>query len=231
MNERKLIRVSGSASLRMEPDFTIITVVYDETFGSNKEAYESSLSLKKKIQELLSLMSIPFDAIIRNENNISEKFESKYDENDHYIGNECKGYSLKQFFAIKIKYSEDLTHELSSSLYNICENFDITYKHTIDDLHSREMEALKNAVLEAKNQAGIIASSLGYSSIELHLIERSSAFSSIELPQGDGALYAKRNELKAKLLNGGKITLSSSDERQNEIKISQTVNSEWFVCE
>lgn len=239
--EKKIIKVFGKATLELKPEVTIITLNYSDTFDTHESALSFSKNLHNKIEEIVSNQGFLQYSISQAKCAVTPKNITIFDENHNYIGVKTNGFNLNSVYKVKFQYNENLLNSFLMALLNISEQIEISLKHSVEDLRSVQMKVLSNAVIDAKEQAEVIAKSCGFQTVELHSVSKitDSNALSITIPEGklvggeSLTLEEKRNSLKSKLLSGEKISIKRSQDLDNsdDIYIIQSVETEWYIQE
>jgi hypothetical protein len=237
--EKKIIKVFGVASLELKPEVTIITLNYSDTFDTHESALSYSKGLHIKIEEIVSNLGFSQYSISQAKCAVTPKNITIFDENHNYIGVKTNGFNLNLVYKVKFQYAEDLVNSFLVALLNISDKIEVSLKHSVEDLRTVQMEVLSNAVVDAKEQAEVIAKSCGFQMVELHSVSKISDSNalSITLPEpklagGDSlTLEEKRNSLKRRLLSGEKICIKRNQDLENsdDIYIVQSVDTEWYI--
>lgn len=160
MAQANIIKVSGSATIKVAPDTMRIRIEVNSHFASNEAAYEQAKF--NSLQVLASLKNVGLDETLAKTINfdISEDSKPIY-EKGRWTGYKKNGYDLNQLFYIDLPTGNKEANAIVKYCTENVPYAEIKLDSYISEPRKHKLEAISLAVKDAKEKAEIIATSLG----------------------------------------------------------------------
>ena len=189
-----VIKTKGKAEHSYECDLMMVTICFQE---SGEEAASISKSVmencEKFIDELLDFSKLTLKDIHIDEDDVSE----------HRYSNETANYA-KRTICIKTSYDMKLVNLIRQHLNDGAYHYNILLQYDYSRANELHAEMVKEALLEAKHQAELIADSLG---LEVDCLEKA---------EEQGAKY----EVKYTSSGEGNLTIKGKAEGTTRVTAS-----------
>lgn len=162
MAKANIIKVTGSATLKVAPDTMRIRIEINNHFASNEAAYEQAKT--NSLQVIASLKNVGLDETLAKTVNfdISEDSKPIY-EKGRWTGYKKNGYDLSQLFYIDLTIGNKEANAIVKYCTENVPYAEIKLDQFISEPRIHKLEAISLAVKDAKEKAEIIATSLGCS--------------------------------------------------------------------
>ena len=160
MDKLPVIKVFGSAMLKVAPDYNRIIIKVNHTFADNDEAYE--VAKKNNLFILAALDEAGLDGSLLKTKcfDISENSKPVY-EKGRWMGYQKNGYILEQQLYIDLPIENKRLNKINKAIAENVPYVEIELKTFLSNPHEHRMKALSLAVLDAKEKAGVMAATLG----------------------------------------------------------------------
>ena len=203
-----VIKTKGKAEHSYECDLMMVTICFQE---SGEEAASISKSVmencEKFIDELLGFSKLTLKDIHIDEDDVSE----------HRYSNETANYA-KRTICIKTSYDMKLVNLIRQHLNDGAYHYNILLQYDYSRANELHAEMVKEALLEAKHQAELIADSLG---LEVDCLEKA---------EEQGGRYSEFMECERERGIVDYSRYSLSDGISGKLKsMSVEVHAEWRV--
>lgn len=160
VTEKNIISMSGSVALKVQPDLTRINIKIQEVFKSTEQAYAEGKTNLSSISDSLEKLGLESDLAKTKVFNISEHKKSRYNKGN-YDGEEKDGYSLYQVVYIVMNRDNDLINSVISSIQQNIPNAEIDLDSLLSNYSKHKLEAMRLAVLDAKEKAETLVNAIG----------------------------------------------------------------------
>ena len=170
MEKQSVIKVSGAAMLKVAPDYNSIKIEVKREFPTNDEAYEAAK--QNSLAVIAALESVGLDGSLAKTArfDISERKEPIY-KNGHIVGYEKVEYILNQTFVIELPTDNVRINEICVAITESMPDAEIKLHSFLSNPHAYKMEVLSIAVMDAREKAEVIATTLGCTLGEILEIE------------------------------------------------------------
>ena len=155
-----IIKVSGSAIIKVAPDTMRIRIEVNEHFESNESAYEQAKC--NSLQVLDALKNVELDESLAKtiRFDISEDSKPIY-EKGRWVGYKKNGYDLHQLYYIDLPADNKEVNYIVKFCTENIPYAEIKLESYVSEPRRHKLEAISLAVKDAKEKAEIIAASLG----------------------------------------------------------------------
>lgn len=154
------IKVTGKGSVHIVPDVTQVDITIDRVYKDYAEAYTKAKYNSEWIGKILEYNKMNPKLAKTLKMDISEHTHSKYDSNNHYIGQVVDGYALDQRVRIDMEKNNVLLNCLVKGFGKFIEGAEIHIGYTVKDMRPYQLKMIERAVKDAREKARIMLAAL-----------------------------------------------------------------------
>lgn len=162
MSNVNIIKVNGSATVKIAPDTIRIRIEVNSNFISNNVAYEQAKTNSLKVLEALRSTQLDENLAKTVIFDISENSTPVY-EKGRWVGYKKNGYTLNQLFHIHLPVGNKKANDIVKYCTENIPFAEVKLDSFIAEPRKHKLNVIALAVKDAKEKAEIIATSLGCS--------------------------------------------------------------------
>ncbi|MCM1369656.1 MAG: SIMPL domain-containing protein [Candidatus Amulumruptor caecigallinarius] len=155
------ISLQGYGSIHVVPDVTRIEVTISNHFSDYKKAYSQGAENTSWISRILEYNNKPASLAKNIRFDVSEHRVPIYDDDDHILEYEVKGYDLIQKIRIDLPIDNILVNNIIRGIGKYIPGAEVSVSYTLLDMRPVQLKLLALAVSDAREKADIMANAVG----------------------------------------------------------------------
>lgn len=160
MNE-STISLQGKGAIHVVPDVTRLEITISGHFPDYKKAYEQGKENSSWIVKILEFNKKPGTLAKNIRFDVSEHRVPVYDDDDHIIEYQVKGYNLRQVVKIDLPMDNVLVNKIIRGVGKFIPGAEASVNYTLQDMRPSQLKMLARAVSDARDKAKIMAEAVG----------------------------------------------------------------------
>ena len=223
MENNRLIRVTGTGSLKLKPDTTRLNITVRGNFMEYADTLSNSAEDTRALRDALIPLGFAGDQLKTTSFNVDTRYEGYNDGNGNYR-ERFVGYEF--IHTLKLEFPSD-NELLGKTLYALAHSpitpeFRISY--TVADKESAKNELIAKAVEDAKQKAALLAEASGVALGDIQSINYS-------MNEPDFEVRAMNGMFKAAMKFGGceEDCAYGMDINPEDIRVDDTVTIVWHI--
>ena len=173
MEKASVISIDGVASIKVAPDYKRINITIARTIQTNGEAYEIAKRNSLAIIAVLESVGLDGSLVKMRQFDISENRKPTYEKKE-FVGTQKNGYNLNQKLFIELPTENTKLNKICEAIASEVPFVEIELEDFLSQPREYQKKALSLAVLDAKEKAEIIATTLGCALGQIVEIKKSS---------------------------------------------------------
>lgn len=161
MDNKRVIAVTGKGSIHVVPDVTRLEVIVESVFKTYEVAYQQAKENSKRMVQILEYNHLSGNLAKTIRFDITDHTISKYDDDDHYIGQIKDGFDLVQRFKVDLGMDTILLNKIIRGVGKFIHGAQISIGYTVQDPRPFQLKMLDRAVKDATEKAKIMAEAAG----------------------------------------------------------------------
>lgn len=223
MDNKKVIRVTGTGSMKLTPDTTRISLTIRGTHKEYADTLSRSSEDTAALRETLNKLGFTPDMLKTVSFNVDPRYEGYNDKNGNYR-QRFKGYEFTH--SLKLEFPSD-NELLGRTLYALAHSpvspeFWIGY--TVKDKEAAKTELIKKAVADAVQKAGVLAKAANVTLGEIQSINYS-----IGEPDFEVRPVAMRANFSVAKCSADEQCAYGMDINPEEISVDDVVTIVWKI--
>lgn len=212
--ENNTIKVTGTATVKVKPDTYRLTVKVERVLPTYDEAYEEGKKALLVINSTLSGSGLEESLAKTHRFDVTEHSKPRYVRN-HYEGRVKDGYELHLRVTVDIDIENNLANDILKGFGTAIPFVETDIDAVISNPRAARMKALAYAVADAKEKAGIIASSIGVELGDVCKVVYGNDESGI-VSYADGCCYGSAM--------GAELSMTAAEE-----ELEESVEAYWYI--
>lgn len=156
----KLITVKGTGKISLRPDTTEITMTLRTTNKVYEDSMNESATILKGLKSALKEIGFDEKSLKTTNFNVFSEYDSVQDEKGIYK-RVFTGYSCVHALKLEFDFDTDRLSQVLSAISYCIANPEVDIRFTVKDKDSATDEILKNAAINARHKAEILAAASG----------------------------------------------------------------------
>lgn len=221
----QLITVTGKASTQVAPEITRLTISISSKRDTYAELYQLTSDNIREIGNIVEKQGLSRKLPKTISFNLEKNEVPKYDNKHNRIGYEQKGFVFKQHIQLDLGMDVSLVSSVIWQIGKLLPDAEISIDYTIKDTRTIELQLLEKAILDAHEQAKIMATAAGCKLGSVKLIGNPNiAFNHIRQLKISKAISDRECYSIDKYLEEPKLDFNPDD-----VEFKQSVNVTWYL--
>ena len=223
MDNNKLIRVTGTGTLKLRPDTTRISLTVRGTHKEYAETLSRSSEDTAALRETLQKLGFTGDMLKTVSFNVDPRYEGYNDKNGNYR-ERFKGYEFTHSLVIEFPSDNDLLGRTLYALAHSPVTPDFRISYTVKDKEAAKNELIEKAVDDAVRKAGVLASAAKVTLGEIQAINYS-------IGEPDFVVHPVAMRAKLSMANdcAAEECAYGMDINPDDITVNDTVTIVWRI--
>lgn len=221
----QLITVTGKASTQVAPEITRLTISISSKRDTYAELYQLTSDNIREIGNIVEKQGLSRKLPKTISFNIEKNEVPKYDNKHNRIGYEQKGFVFKQHIQLDLGMDVSLVSSVIWQIGKLLPDAEISIDYTIKDTRAIELQLLEKAILDAHEQAKIMATAAGCKLGSVKLIGNPNiTFNHIRQLKISKAMSDRECYSIDKYFEEPKLDFNPDD-----VEFKQSVNVTWYL--